>query len=94
MCGHLVMGEHGVQEGAEHAPLWGPSGEDQRSGVVSYLHHLRAARQEVLDPVAQGGVQTQGTELNYELGGYYAVECCAIVNKQHSYIGIPLVQMG
>jgi hypothetical protein len=33
-----------------------------------------AASQEVHDPVAQGGVQTQGLELN-ELGGYYGVEC-------------------
>ena len=68
--------------------------EDQRSGgVVSYLHHLGAARQEVQDPVAQGRVQNQGPELNDELGRYYGVECCAIVNVQHSYIGIPLVQM-
>ena len=29
-----VMGEHGVQEGAEHAPLWGPHVEDQRGGGV------------------------------------------------------------
>ena len=55
---------------------WGPSVEDQRSGdVVSYLHHLGAARQEVQDPVAQGGVQTQGLILDDELGGYYGVEC-------------------
>ena len=38
MLGHTVMGEQGVQEGAEHAPLWGPSVEDQQSGGdVSYL---------------------------------------------------------
>jgi hypothetical protein len=30
---------------------------------------------EVQDPVAQDGVQTQGPELNDELGGYYGVEC-------------------
>jgi hypothetical protein len=29
MHGHAVMGEQRVQEGAEHAPLWGPSVEDQ-----------------------------------------------------------------
>ena len=40
------------------------------------------------------GVQTQGFKLNGEHGGYYCVECLAIVNEQHSYIGIPLVQMG
>jgi hypothetical protein len=39
--GHAIMGEQGVQERAENAPLWGPSVEDQRGGdVVSYLHHL------------------------------------------------------
>ena len=61
MHGHAVMGEQGVQEGAEHAPLWGPCVEDQRSGgVVSYLHHLGVALQEVQDSAAQGGVQIQG----------------------------------
>jgi hypothetical protein len=45
------------------------------SGVVSCLQHLGAARQEVQDSVAQGGVQTQGPELNDELAGYYGVEC-------------------
>ena len=42
--------------------------------VVSYLHHLGADRQEVQDPVAQGGVQAQGLELSDVLGGYYGVE--------------------
>ena len=42
-------------------------------GVVSYLHHLGAARQEVQDLVTQGGVQTQGLELSDELGGHYMV---------------------
>ena len=32
MHGHAVMGEQGVQERAENAPLWGPSVKDQRSG--------------------------------------------------------------
>jgi hypothetical protein len=87
------MGEQGEQEGAEHAPLWVPRVEDQRSGdVVSYLHHLGAARQKVQESIAQCGVETHGLKLNDELGGYYGVE--AVVNEQHSYIGIPLVQMG
>ena len=52
------MGEQGVQE---RAPLWGPSVEDQPGGdAVSYPHHMGAARQEFQDPVAQGGVETQG----------------------------------
>jgi hypothetical protein len=68
MLGQAVMGEKGVHEGAEHAPLWGHSVEDQRSGDdVSYLHHLGAAYQEVQDPVVQGGVQTQGLKLSDEL---------------------------
>ena len=75
MHDHAIKGEQGLQEGAEHTPLWGPSVEDQRSGgVVSYLHHLGATRQEVEDPLAQGRVQTQGPELNEELGGYYGGE--------------------
>ena len=46
MHGHAVMGEQGVQERAENAPLWGPSVEDQRDGdVVFYPHHLGVARQ-------------------------------------------------
>jgi hypothetical protein len=66
------MGEQGVQERAENAPLWGPSVEDQRGGdVVSYPHHLGAACQKVQDPVAQVGVKTQGDEF----GEYYGVEC-------------------
>ena len=59
MHGHAVMGEQGVPEGTENAPLWGPSVEDQRGGdIVSYPHHLVVARQEVQDPVAQGGVSS------------------------------------
>ena len=53
-----------------------------------------AARQEVQDSVAQGGVETQGFELNDEFGGYYGVKSRAVVDEQHSYLGIPLVQMG
>ena len=74
MRGHAFMGEQGVQEGAEHPSLWCPCVEDQLSGgVVSNLHQLGAVCQEVQDPVAQGGVQTQGPELNDELGGYTMV---------------------
>jgi hypothetical protein len=46
-----------------------------RISVVEVLLPTFTARQEVQDPVAQGGVQTQGPELNDELGGYYGVEC-------------------
>ena len=75
MHDHAVVSEQRVQERAEHAPLWGPSVEGQRSGdVASYLHHLGAASQKVQDPISQGGFETQGLQLD-ELGGYYGVEC-------------------
>ena len=75
MHGHAVMGEQGVLEGAEHAPLRGPSVEDQQSGNCFLPSYLGVARQKVLNPIAQGGVETQGLQLNDELGGYYGVEC-------------------
>jgi hypothetical protein len=51
------MCELEVQERIEHAPVRGPSVEDQRGGcVVTYPYHLGAALQEVQDPVAEGGV--------------------------------------
>ena len=51
MHGYAVMGEQGVEEWAENSLLWGPSVEVQRSGdVVSDIHPLGAARQEVQDP--------------------------------------------
>ena len=34
-----------------------------------------ASSQKVQDPVAQGGVETQGLELNDEFGRYYGVKC-------------------
>ena len=41
MRGHAIVGEQGVQERAQNAPLWGASVEDQRGGdVVAYPHHL------------------------------------------------------
>jgi hypothetical protein len=39
------------------------------------VHHLGVNYQEVQDPVAQGGVQTQGLELDDKLGGSHCVEC-------------------
>ena len=60
MHGHAVMGEQGVQERAENAPVLGPGVEHQRGGdVVSYPQHLVVAHQKVQDPVAQDGVKTQ-----------------------------------
>ena len=71
---------------------------EQKISVVEVLFPTfttwGVARKEVQDPDAQGRVQAQGPELNDEIGGHYHVEGWAIVNEQHSYIGIPLVQMG
>ena len=54
--GRAVMSVQGVQEGTEHAPLRGPCVEDQNGVcVVTYPYHLGAARQEVQDPVKEGG---------------------------------------
>ena len=42
------------------APLRGPRVEEQRGGcVVTNPYHLGVARQEVQDPVAEGGVYSQ-----------------------------------
>ena len=38
-------------------------------GAVSNLHSLWSALQEVQDPVAEGGVQTQGSELGVQTQG-------------------------
>ena len=39
--GNAVVGEQGIQETSEHAPLRGPHAEGQRGGcVVAYPHHL------------------------------------------------------
>ena len=55
--GRAVMSEQGVQERTEYASLRGPRVEDQHGGcVVTYPYHLGVARQEVQDPVAEGGV--------------------------------------
>jgi hypothetical protein len=57
VLGHAVVDDQGVQEGTKHAPLRGPSVEDRRGRyVAAYPYHLGAARQEVQDPVAEGGV--------------------------------------
>lgn len=48
MRGHAVMGEQGVQEGAEHTPLGDPCVEDHHGGgVVAYPHHQGSAHQEI-----------------------------------------------
>jgi hypothetical protein len=57
-----------LPERTEHALLSSPRVEDQRGGcVVTYHYHLGAARQKVQDPVAEGGVLSQGPKLNDEL---------------------------
>ena len=61
VLGHTVLGQQGVQEGTKHPPLRGPRAEGQRGRcVVAYLYHLGEARQVFQDPVAEGGVLSQG----------------------------------
>jgi hypothetical protein len=62
-------------------------------GVVASPDSPWSACQDVQDPVAEGGVQTQGSELVVELGGNNSVECLTVVNEQHSHIDVPLVQV-
>ena len=70
MHGHAFMGEQGVQKGAEHAPLWGSGVEDQQSGdVVSYLHHLGMARQEVQDTIDRVRLRPRASSLMISLEG-------------------------
>ena len=48
MLNHAVVGEQGEQQGTKHAPLRGPSVEDQRGRcVVAYPYHLQ---REVFSP--------------------------------------------
>ena len=56
--GHAVVGKQGIQEGTKYTPLRGPSVKDQPGRrVVAYSYHLGTARQEVQDPVAEGGLE-------------------------------------
>ena len=72
---YAVMGEQGVQERAQNAPLWGPSVEDQRGWRCCFLPSPPGGvPSESPGPVAQGGVETQELELNDEFGGYYGVK--------------------
>jgi hypothetical protein len=75
MRSHAFVGEQGVQKGAEHAPLWGPCVEDQRSGgVVSYLHYLGWPIRKFRTQLHRTGFKQRASEINDELGGYYGVE--------------------
>ena len=57
VLGHAVMGEQGLKEGTKACTHEVPRFEEQCGRcVVAYLYHLGAARQEVQDPVAEGGV--------------------------------------
>ena len=92
VSGHTVVGNKGVQEGTNYTPLRGSSVEDQHGRcVVTYPYHLGAAvrksriqlQMEVFSPRVLSLVMSfEGTmELN------------AVVNEQHSHIGVPFVQV-
>ena len=70
MRGHAVMGEQGVQDGAEQTPLWGLCVEDQRSGgVISYLHHLGADRKDFQERLHRAGFRPRAPSLMMSLEG-------------------------
>uniref|UniRef100_A0A4W5MWG4 Myotubularin related protein 14 n=1 Tax=Hucho hucho TaxID=62062 RepID=A0A4W5MWG4_9TELE len=80
------MGEQGVQEGAEHAPLWCSRVEDQRSGViVSYLHNLGAASQEVQDQVAQAIVNELYSYIGIPLVETIEKRCLELFGRDYKY---------
>ena len=61
MSGQAVMSEQAVQEGTEHAPLRGPSVEEQLSGCsVTYHDHRGWPIVKVQDLVAEVGVSSHG----------------------------------
>ena len=55
VSGYAVVGEQGVQEGTKPAPL-----RISVADVLPPLNPLGVSLQEVQDPVAEGGVQSQG----------------------------------
>ena len=48
------------KKGLNTHPCGAPLLRISEENVFSYIHHLGAARQEVQDPIAHGGVETQG----------------------------------
>ena len=76
MHGHAVVGEQGVQERAQNAPLWGASVEDQRGGdVVTYPHHLGMERK-----VTETSVAVAVTEKYLGLQYFTAEELKGVLN--------------
>ncbi len=74
--GHAVVHEQGVQDRAEHAPLSGAGVEGQGRGCgAAYPHSLGSARQEVQDPITEGGDEPKVSELGDELGRHNCIEC-------------------
>ena len=61
---------NGVQEGAEHAPLRGPSVEDQRcGGVVAYFHHLGSENRKSRTQLHSAGFRPTAPSLMMSLEG-------------------------
>ena len=79
MLGHAVVDEQGVQEGTKHAPLRGPSGEDQHGRcVVAYSYHLGVDRQEV--QVAEGGPRVLSLVMRFVGTIVLNAELCSMNN--------------
>ena len=80
------MSEHGVQQGTEDTPLGGPCVKSQcGGGVVANPHSLWSTCQEVQDSIAESGVQTQGSELGFELKENNSVGCSTEVNEKPQF---------
>ncbi|KAI3362606.1 hypothetical protein L3Q82_001696 [Scortum barcoo] len=64
------------RERAEHTALGSADVESQGGGCgAAHPHSLWSSHQEVQDPVTEGGVETEVSELGDELGGHDGVEC-------------------
>ena len=75
VCCHTVRGVEGVQQWTQYATLGGPCVECECvKERASDPHRLRSTCQKVLDPVTEGGVESQILEFGGQGVGDYGVE--------------------
>ncbi len=61
--GNAVMGHQGEEQQSQDTVLRGASAQSgDRGGFLSHMHELRPVGQEVENPVAEGGAETQGCQ--------------------------------
>lgn len=62
------MDHQGEEKQAQDASLRGAGAQSDDGGVVvSYLHRLGPVREEVQEPVTNGGTETQGCQFAYQV---------------------------